>query len=209
MYIFLILVLTLVFAIIIPIKVVIDYEFYSKDYNINNENIKKEFKIYILRFIKVKTIKKRKKEEIEYKKSQDNKVIYNLINIYKKYKDVTEDETLLDKLMKSMKIKKIDLEIGFNMKNYIINSYIMAILNAFINSYISKNVDSFNLKDTKYQTYISKNLLKIKIKSIVNLNLVNTIYIILKLIIKYMKGGNKDGKKASNRKFNDDSYDFA
>ena len=94
MYIFLILVITLILAIIIPIKVVIDYEFYSKDYNINNENIKKEFKIYILRFIKVKTIKKRKKEEIEYKKSQDNKVIYNLINIYKKYKDVTEDETL-------------------------------------------------------------------------------------------------------------------
>ena len=83
------------------------------------------------------------------------------------------------------------------------------ILNYIINSYIAKNSDRFNLKNLKYKTYISENLLKIKIKSIVNLNLVNTIYIVFKLIIKYMKGGNKNGKKTSNRKFNDDSYDFA
>ena len=84
----------------------------------------------------------------------------------------------------------------------------MAILNYYINSYIAKNVDRFKLDKTKYNISASQNLLKIKFKSIVNLNLANTIYIILKLIVKYMKGGNNNGKKTSDRGFDVNSYDF-
>ena len=208
MYILLGVIVLIFLVVLIPIKVVIDYEFYSKDYNINNENIKKEIKIYILRFIKVKTFKKKKKEKSD-NKTKDNKVIYNFINVYKKYKDVTEDETLLDKLKKSMKIQKIDLEVGFNSKNYIINSYIMAYINYYINMYVAKNIDRFNLNKTKYNTYISDKLLKVKIKGILDLKIVNTIHIIIKLIFKYMKGGKNNGKETSNRGFNVNSYDFS
>jgi len=146
MYIFLAVIALILLIVIIPIKVVIDYEFYSKDYNVNNENIKKEFKIYILRFIKEKNFKKIKKKKSKNNKPKDNKAIYNIITVYKKYKDVTEDETLIDKLKRSMKFKKINLEVGFNTKNYILNSYIMAYLNYLINSYVAKNSDNFNLK---------------------------------------------------------------
>ena len=208
MYIFLGVIVLIFLVVLIPIKVVIDYEFYSKDYNINNENIKKEIKIYILRFIKIKTFKKKKKEKSN-NENNDNNIIYNLINVYKKYKDVTEDETLLDKLKRSMKVKKADFEIGFNSKNYIVNSYIMAYINYYINMYVGKNIDRFNLNKTKYNTYISDKLLKVKIKGILDLKIVNTIHIIIKLIFRYMKGGNNNGKKTSNRGFNVNSYDFS
>jgi hypothetical protein len=208
MYIFLTIIVLIFLIILIPIKVVIDYEFYSKDYNINNENIKKEIKIYILRFIKIITFKKKKKEKSN-NENNDNNIIYNLINVYKKYKDVTEDETLLDKLKKSMKIQKIDLEVGFNSKNYIVNSYIMAYINYYINMNVAKNIDRFNLNKTKYNTYISDKLLKVKIKGILDLKIVNTIHIIIKLIFKYMKGGKNNGKETSNRGFNVNSYDFS
>lgn len=208
MHILLAIVVLILLAVLIPIKVVINYEFYSKDYNINNENIKKEIKIYILRCIKVKTFKKRKKEDTKKKKNKDNKVIYNIINVYKKYKDVTEDETVLDKLKRSMKVKKVDLEVGFNSKNYIVNSYLMAYINYYINSYIAKNIGRFNLNKTKYNTYIADNLLKVKINGILDLKIVNTIHIIIKLIFKYMKGGKNNGKETSNRRLNVNSYDF-
>lgn len=208
MYIFLTIIALIFLIVLVPIKVVIDYEFYSKDYNINNENIKKEIKIYILRFLKVKTFKKRKKEDVKKKKDQENNIIYNLINVYKKYKDVTEDETLLDKLKRSMKIQKVDLEVGFNTKNYIVNSYIMAYINYYINMYIAKNIGRFNLNKTKYNTYIADNLLKVKINGILDLKIVNTIHIIIKLIFKYMKGGKNNGKETSDRGFNVNSYDF-
>ena len=187
MYIFLTIIVLIFLIILIPIKVVIDYEFYSKDYNINNENIKKEIKIYILRFIKVKTFKKKKKEKSN-NKNNDNNIIYNIINVYKKYKDVTEDETLLDKLKRSMKVKKADLEIGFNSKNYIINSYIMAYINYYINMYVGKNIDRFNLNKTKYNTYISDKLLKVKINGILDLKIVNMLYDIGKyhLLIRFL-----------------------
>lgn len=214
MYIALTIIFLIILILVIPIKITIDYEYYSKDYDVNNEDVKREFRIYILRFIKVKTIKKVKKEKSKNKKNKDNNVVYNILSVYKKYKQISKDENSignneLDKLKKNIKFQKIDLDVGYNTKNLILNSYLMAYLNYLINSYIAKNSDNFNLKNIKYNTYISKNLFKIRFKSIVNLNFVNTIYIILKLIIKNMKGGKNNGKKASNRRFNDNCYDIS
>lgn len=209
MYIALIIGILLILVVVIPIKITIDYEFYSKDYDVNNENIKREFKIYILRFIKIKTLKQRKKEEIKNKENSDNKVVYNIFSVYKKYKDLSKEENLFDKLHGGIKFKEIDFQIGYNLKNYILNSYVMAILNYYINSYIAKNSDNFDLKKVNYNTYISDKLLKIKIKGIVNLNLAKNIFVIIKLIFKFMKGGKNNGKKTSNRKFNDDCYDVS
>ena len=50
----------------------------------------------------------------------------------------------------------------------------------------------------------------IKIDSIIHLQLANIIYIIIKIIFKLRKVEKKNVRyKTSNRKFNDDSYDFA
>ena len=198
---------------LIPLKISIDYEYYSKDYNKSDEQLKREIKIYILRFFKIKTIKKRKKDKNKKKYSKNNKSIYNIISIYKKIREIIGNEKTvvdnsIDLIKQNIKYEKIELNIEYNTKNYILNSYIMAILNYYINSYIAKNVDRFKLDKTKYNISASQNLLKIKFKSIVSLNLANTIYIILKLIVKYMKGGNNNGKKTSDRGFDVNSYDF-
>ena len=216
MYIVLIVILLIFLIVLIPLKISIDYEYYSKDYNKSDEQLKREIKIYILRFFKIKTIKKRKKEENNKNKNKNkknNKSIYNIISIYKKIREIignekTVGDNSIDLIKQNIKYEKIELNIEYNTKNYILNSYIMAILNYYINSYIAKNVDRFKLGKTKYNISASQNLLKIKFKSIVNLNLANTIYIILKLIVKYMKGGNNNGKKTSDRGFDVNSYDF-
>ena len=214
MYIVLIVILLIFLIVLIPLKISIDYEYYSKDYNKSDEQLKREIKIYILRFFKIKTIKKRKKEENNKNKNKkNNKSIYNIISIYKKIREIignekTVGDNSIDLIKQNIKYEKIELNIEYNTKNYILNSYIMAILNYYINSYIAKNVDRFKLDKTKYNISASQNLLKIKFKSIVNLNLANTIYIILKLIVKYMKGGNNNGKKTSDRGFDVNSYDF-
>ena len=49
----------------------------------------------------------------------------------------------------------------------------------------------FDMKHINYTTYISNNLLRIKLNSIVDLNIANTIGIIINLILKYKKGGEK------------------
>ena len=74
--------------------------------------------------------------------------------------------------------------------------------------YIAKNIEKFNLEKTNYNTYTSNEILNLQIDSIINLKLVNTIIIILKIIFKLRKVEKKNGRTTSNRKFNDDSYEF-
>lgn len=218
---FLILLLLILFFLIfiIPIKIVVDYEYYSKDYDINDEDVKREFKIYILRFIRVKKIIKKKDENnnknININNKKNTKILYNLYHVYKKYHEIQEKHKEMSRsnfkrLKENIYIKKIYLDLGFNTKNIIYNSYIMSMLNSYISSFIAKNIEIFNLKETVYRTYISRNLLKIKIHGIVNLKLANTIVIVTKFILENMKGGKYNGKETtSNRKSNANSYDFS
>ena len=82
-------------------------------------------------------------------------------------------------------------------------------INVVINMFIAKNIKKFNLQNTKYKTYISGEVYNIKIDSIIHLQLANIIYIIIKIIFKLRKVEKKNVRyKTSNRKFNDDSYDF-
>ena len=61
-----------------------------------------------------------------------------------------------------------------------------------------------------YFDIIKKYVYNIKIDSIIHLQLANIIYIIIKIIFKLRKVEKKNVRsKTSNRKFNDDSYDFA
>ena len=74
---------------------------------------------------------------------------------------------------------------------------------------IASNINKFNLEDTRYKTYISGEVYNIKIDSIIDVKLANIIYIIFKIIYKLRKVEKKNVRdKTSNRKFNDDSYDF-
>lgn len=213
MHIVIFLVLTIVITILIPIKISINYEYYSKDYDINDEDVKKEIKIYILRCIRIKKISK-KKDEQKNENNKGNKLIYNLKSIINKYTQIKREEKIaeksdINKISNSIYVQKLDLNVGFNTKGVILNAYINSFLNSLINNFLSNNITKINLKNTRYNTYTTNNLLRIKIQSIVDIKLANNIIVIFKLIYKIMKGGKNNGKETSNRKSNVNSYDFS
>ena len=110
----------------------------------------------------------------------------------------------------SIYVKKLKLDLGINLINTILNVYVSTLINVVINMFIANNINRFNLENTRYKTYISGEVYNIKIDSIIHLQLANIIYIIIKIIFKLRKVEKKNVRsKTSNRKFNDDSYDFA
>ena len=110
----------------------------------------------------------------------------------------------------SIYVKKLKLDLGINLINTILNVYVSTLINIVINMFIANNINRFNLENTRYKTYISGEVYNIKIDSIIHLQLANIIYIIIKIIFKLRKVEKKNVRsKTSNRKFNDDSYDFA
>lgn len=192
-----ILVITLV--LIIPLKIKINFNMKSENKN-DEEDLKtvNKIEIYILRFIKIKTIYVNKKE----KTNQNNMINNNTKNVisdiskavenYIKYEK--KDSTVISKndiakLKKGLKFEEFYLNLGFNLKNYILNAYAIVILNALINMYFSKNADHFDLQKTQYKTYISNKVIDLRFYSIINFKLVNNIIIILKLVLKLRKGG--------------------
>lgn len=210
MYIALFLIGIFTITILIPVRIVVDYEYYSKDYNVNNEELKKEIKIYILKFVRIKKLIKKNDE-----KNLNNKILFNLKNIIEKIIELKKEEKLVErselkKLKQCIYLKKLDLDIGLNTKKVILNAYIISLLNTTFNMFLAKNCNRINLNKVQYNTYLSNNLLRIKLKSIIEVKLANNTIVILKFIIKVLKGGRKNGKETtSNRKSNVNSYDFS
>ena len=105
--------------------------------------------------------------------------------------------------------EKLDLDFGINFINPIVNAYVLTLINVLINMFIAGYIDKFNLENTRYKTYISGEVYNIKIHSIIEAKFANIIYIILKIKFKLRKVEKKNVRnKTSNRKFDDDSYDF-
>lgn len=204
---------------IIPLKVELKYEintnFDNKD-KLEKLNTANYINLYILNFIKIKKFKIDNKEsEKENNKSGSGKKVFDIISKfiiqYIKYEKI--DQALvtqkdLKKLKSNLYYEKIDLNIGVNLKDVVLNAYIIAFLNAYINMYFAKNANRINFSKASYITYISNKIINVKINSIIKVNLVNTIGIIIKLIIRFRKVVKEDGRTTSNRKLNANGYDF-
>lgn len=227
-FIILILILIYILLFVFPITIEIKDEIlptFNKIKKYKSETVKEKhyLKIKILGFILIfkKDINKNKK------KNNDNKLYKNVSNdplemvinsvfnaldkavtgekIYKGLLNSKDIKTIIN----SIYVKKIYLDLGINLLQPILNAYISTLINVVINMYIAKNIKKFNLQNTKYKTYISGEVYNIKIDSIIHLQLANIIYIIIKIIFKLRKVEKKNVRyKTSNRKFNDDSYDF-
>ncbi len=217
-------VILFVFPITIEIKDNIKPTF-NKIKKYKNESVKEKHyvKIKILKFI---TVYKRdldtNKNENDSKKLYKNTtndplemVVNSVFNALDKA--VTSEKVnkaLLNSkdfknIINSMYIKKLHLDFGINLINSIVNAYVSTLINVIINMVIASNINKFNLEDTRYKTYISGEVYNIKIDSIIDVKLANIIYIIFKIIYKLRKVEKKNVRdKTSNRKFNDDSYDF-
>ena len=235
-YILLALFALLVVILLFPLKIDINYNVNTtslkdKTQNLNTNNY---VRLYILNGIKIAHFDQKNKQSVNKIGSNNNKKIKNknkdnkkkrmlnsnvilniaykfiidLLNIKKMNEAVITKEDLAV-INKNINFEKLILNIGINFKEVLTNAYLIAFLNSAINMYLAKNIDRINLENTEYTTYISNEILNIKIDSIIKLNLVNTIIVIFKVLFRFRKVVKKNGRTTSNRKFNDDSYDFA
>ena len=225
----LILILIYILLFVFPITIEIKDEIlpiFNKIKKYKSETVKEKhyLKIKILGFILIfkKDLNKNKK------KNDDNKLYKNVSNdplemvinsVFNVLDNAVTGEKINKALLKSKDIKtiinsiylkKFYLDLGINLLQPILNAYISTLINVVINMFIAKNIKKFNLQNTKFKTYISGEVYNIKIDSIIHLQLANIIYIIIKIIFRLRKVEKKNVRsKTSNRKFNDDSYDFA
>lgn len=196
---------------------------YRKIKKYKSESIKKKpyVKIKILKIITVYKIdldKVKKKNELKkaYKNSSNDPIEMLVNTIFNSLDNAITSEKInralltpkdLRKILKSIYIKKMNLNIGLNLINNILNAYIIALLNALINMVIASNTNKFNLDNMRYKTYISGEVYNIQIDGIIDIKLANIIYIIFKVIYKFRKVENKNVRnKTSDRKPNDDRH---
>lgn len=205
MYIIPILLVFFILVIIVPIRVNINYE------TGENLKVKNYILIKILYFIPIYKFNIYKKEETKNKNSNSSSQkidrIYNVLMEligYSKYKKKIINKKDINKVLNSMYFEKLDLQIGINLNEYIVNSYIMSGLNMLLCMYINKNIKNFNFNNIFYSAYISKDMYELKVNSIVRIKLVNNIYILIKVLInllklKFMKGKVKKNVATSHR----------
>ncbi len=191
-----------------------DFDKKEKEEDLNTLN---NISIYILYYIKVANINAKNVQKAKSSKKITGKVIFNIIYKlileflnFQKMNDALLTKKDLKKFSNSIYFEKIHLNLGINFKNVLTNVYAISVLNALINMYFAQNINKINLEDTSYLTFISNKMFNIKIDSIIRFKLVNTIIVIIKVFFKFRKVVKKNGtRRTSNRKFNDDSYDFA
>lgn len=197
-------VLIVISILFIPLKVEIKFSLKTKNENLKLSNY---IKIYILRFIRVKKFNIKQKEDTGQEPNSTSKIsrqiIDNSVNVIKNIITYEKQDTaLLDKkdfskIKKNISYSKFYLNIGYNLQDPILNAYAMAFFNTVINMYLSKNINKFNIERTKYSTCISDKIYDIDFYSIINLNLVNTIIVIIKVIIRLKKVVKKNGKQTT------------
>lgn len=180
------------FILICPIKVIIKYNTSEKDENLESLNC---IKIYVMYFLKVKTIHlknnfegKRYKKVIEFFK-------YNIKNYNKterKLKLLT-GSNILKKFNDSIRYKRINLEFGFNLKDYILNAYLLTFITAVSNMYVSSNIEKFDINNINLDIYINqKSNFKLKLFGIIELSFVNTIIIVINILFRKIKRRTKE-----------------
>lgn len=223
-FILILFVILFVFPITIEIKDNIKPTF-NKIKKYKNESIKEKHyvKFKILKFITVykRDLDKNKNENDSKKlyKNTTNDPLEMVVNAVfnaldkavtsEKVNKVLLNSKDFKNIINSIYVKKLHLNFGINLINSIVNAYVSTFINVIINMVIASNINKFNLGDTRYKTYISGEVYNIKIDSIIDVKLANIIYIIFKIIYKLRKVEKKNVRnKTSNRKFNDDSYDF-
>lgn len=187
-------------------KIKIKYLEENKGTNlIENKN---NISLYILG-IRIKKIELDRK--IHPNSNSKNKVTNTIFMLVKQIIKSMEKEEILKivtKILKTIKVKKLDMELGINFNDPIINAYIIAIINSVLPILIVKNNNNFNLDNIKYNTFISKKVIYLRINSIIHISIVKNIISIIKIILVILKGGIKNGNKTSNRISNDNFNDF-
>jgi len=187
----------------------IKFKYVEANENSETIDIHNDISLYVLG-IKIKTI--RLGREMHSSKGKDEKVntAYMILNQLKEIYNQREIFDEFNKLIKTIKFKKLYISLGINLDDPINNAYIIALINSLISLVLAKNSKNINLKETGYETFISQKTIYFKVDSIVSLPLVKNIFILIRIIKFFikMKGGKKNGYKTSNRIINDNINDI-
>ena len=104
-----------------------------------------------------------------------------------KIKKVFNNRKTIFELLNKSYIEKFVLSLGFNLDDYIANSYINAALNSILCLYINFNQEKLNMKKLYYQTYVGENLVNLNFEGIIKISLADTIRVIGKEYFKLLK----------------------
>ena len=166
--------------------------------------------LYLFEIIKIKKIKIERKIHTD-NKTGNNKEVNTFFMIAKqiiKLLQLEEINKIAKNILKTIKVNKLDLNLGINFSNPILNAYSIAIINSVLPIFLISNNRNINLDNIRYNTYISKKVIDLKVDSIISVSIVKNIISILKIVFLIVKGGIKNGNKTSNRISNDNFNDF-
>ena len=166
--------------------------------------------LYLFNIIKIKKIKIERKVHTE-DNNKDNRVVNTVFMIIKQILRSLQKEEIVkivSRILKTINVKRLNLDLGINLQDSILNAYSIAIINSILPIFLAKHSKNIDLNNISYTTFISKKVINLKIDSIIYVSIVKNITSIIKIIFIILKGGIKNGNKTSNRISNDNINDF-
>lgn len=166
--------------------------------------------LYLFNIIKIKKIKIERKVHTD-DNNKDNRVVNTVFMILKQILRSLQKEEIVKivtRILKSINVKRLNMDLGINLQDPILNAYSIAIINSILPIFLAKNSKNVDLNNISYTTFISKKVINLKIDSIIYVSIVKNITSIIKIIFIILKGGIKNGNKTSNRISNDNINDF-
>ena len=110
--------------------------------------------------------------------------IYMLIKQIIRSLENKEILEIANNLLKSIKIHKLDLNLGINLEDPIINAYSIALINSVLPMVIMYNDKKVNLKNISYNTFISDKVVYLDVNSIIYISILKNLKSIFKIIFK-------------------------
>lgn len=166
--------------------------------------------LYLFNIIKIKKIKIERKVHTD-DNNKDNRVVNTVFMILKQILRSLQKEEIVKivtRILKSINVKRLNMDLGINLQDPILNAYSIAIINSILPIFLAKHSKNIDLNNISYTTFISKKVINLKIDSIIYVSIVKNITSIIKIIFIILKGGIKNGNKTSNRISNDNINDF-
>lgn len=165
--------------------------------NKNNDLMQTKNYINIYLFeIKIKEIKLERKIHAPKTNNKETNTIYMIAKQIKKSLSYNEILDIVTGILKTVKIHKLDMDLGINLNDPIYNAYIIALVNALIPLFIVNN-KNINLDNIKYNTFISEKTLFLNIKCELSISIIRNIFRIFKIIIVLIKQKIKEAKNKS------------
>ena len=165
--------------------------------NKNNDLMQTKNYINIYLFgIKIKEIKLERKIHAPKTNNKEINTIYMLAKQIKNSLTYNQILDIITGLLKTVKVNKLDMDLGINLNDPIYNAYIIALVNALIPLFIV----NINLDNIKYNTFISQKTIFLNIKCELSLSIIRNIFRIFKVIIVLIKQKIKDVKNKSKDK---------